>query len=154
MGDEAKITKVGSEITFRLEGMIQRGRSVSAYLNRVLMQKFQNAQRERFQTSNASQQGTWEPLNPDYLRRRLKKWPGSGDAILVRTSRMARGAQALDSAYYYKVVSDNQFIVGINRGELPYAPYPGRRRPFMSFTQQTLTDWHAGIGNYVFRGAS
>jgi hypothetical protein len=152
MTDSAQFTVVESKITFKLEGMISRGRNVSAYLNRVLMQKFKNAQQERFQTSNASQQGVWEPLNPTYLKRRMKKWPGSGDAILVRTGKLARGAQALDPSYFYKVVNDDQFIVGINRSAVPYSIYPGRRRPFMSFTAQTLNDWHDGIKNYVFRG--
>ncbi len=132
--------------------MIKRGKNVSAYLNRQLFTQFKLAQQERFQTQNASQQGSWRPLDPLYLRRRRKKWPASGNAILVRTQRMALGAQALDSSYYYKTVSDDRFILGINLSALPYAKYPGRSRPFMSFTEETLTKWHRGISNYIFKG--
>ncbi len=148
----ASIEQVQGGIRFRLEGMIARGRSPSAFLNRNFLAMFKNAQRERFQTENSSQQGKWKALDPLYVRRRRKAFPGSGNAILVRTGRMAQGAQAIDSAYYYKTVSDDRFVLGINLGALPYATYPGRTRPFMSFTEETLTKWHQAIGDYIFRG--
>lgn len=149
---DAKIEQTSNKILFRLQGMVQRGRSVSAYLNRSFYQQFLNAQQQRFQTQNASQQGEWKALDPLYLKRRIRKWPASGDAILVRTQALAKGSQGLDSSYFYKTVSDDQFIFGINRGAIPYSQYPGAIRPFMSFTQATLDSWHAGISNYIFRG--
>ncbi len=151
---DARITQLEQGIRFRLDGMVQRGKSTSAYLNRNLLEQFKNAQRERFQTENSSQQGKWEPLDARYLKRRMRKFPASGKAILVRTQRMAKGAQGLDSSYYYKTVSDNSFVFGINLGALPYAKYPGMVRPFMSFKKETLEEWHKGIGDYIFRGKS
>lgn len=149
------LEQVKSGVEDRLKGMITRGKSVSAYMNRVLLKEYKDAQNERWQTQGASQEKQWAPLSPLYVRQKKKRFasfPGGGNKMMVATSRLSAGALGLDSQYYYKIVTDNSFIFGINLGALPYAKYPGVRRPFMSFSDNTLKKWMDGIANYVGKG--
>jgi len=149
------LTQTKAGIEQRLKDMISRGRSVSAYLNRNLLQQFKDAQNERWQTENSSQGDQWEALDPLYARQKKKRFasfPGSGNVMMVATGRLSQGAMGENSEYYYKVVTDRSFIFGINLGSLPYAKYPGMKRPFMSFSQDTVTEWKEGIKAYIVRG--
>lgn len=153
----ASISQVESGVTKSLEEMIQRGKSVSAYLNRVLLRKFQKAQIERWKTENQSEKEKWQPLTPAYKTYKLKKfasYPGGGRSLMIATGRLASGAQARDAAYFYKIVSDSQFVIGINTSALPYSVYPGEMRPYMEFSDETLQDWKAGIRSYICKGES
>jgi len=139
----------------RLAGLVSRGRSASAYFNRTLLQEFKDKQNERWQTENASQTGKWAPLSPLYARQKKKRFagfPGGGNALMVATGRLAQGAQGINSGYYYKTVTDRSFIFGVNLGALPYAKYPGVRRPFMSFSEDTISAWRRGVGDYIMKG--
>lgn len=149
------IEEVENKIRKRLDEMVARGRSVSAYLNTVVLDEFKEAQNIRWQTEGASEGMKWPSLNPLYARRKKKRFsafPGGGNAMMVATARLSSGAMGKDSSYYYKAVTDKSFVFGINLGELPYAKYPGQRRPFMAFSEATLKKWHRGITQYIARG--
>lgn len=138
-----------------LEGIIRRGKSVSAYLNRVLFPLYQQAQINRWQSQNSSQTGQWAELKPSYVKIKAKKfasYPGAGQAIMVATGKLAAGAQARDTALYYKLITDQSFTISVNRGAIPYAQYPGVMRPYMSFNEDTILTWKAGIRDYICKG--
>lgn len=148
----ANIVKTSSGIEDNLNGMLTRSKAMSSYLNRVLFRKYQKAQLERWQTEGASEDLQWQPLNKDYERWKKKKfaaYPGSGNAMMIATDRLRSGATGEDSAYYYKMVTDDKFVVGINLGALPYAPYPGVLRSYMKFKEETLDGWRRGLSAYI-----
>lgn len=149
------IVAVNVSVQNSLQGMILRGRSPSSYFNRVLLQEFKDAQNARFQTENASQGSKWAPLNPQYKKYKEKKYaefPGSGRALMVRTGALSKGALAMDSSYYYKAITDRSFVIGINKGEVPYATYAGVARPYMAFSKETITEWRTNLVKYIGKG--
>lgn len=148
------IKQVENGITKALDAMISRTKTVSSYLNRNLFRQYQKAQIERWQTEGASQGQSWQPLLPSYQKYKRKKfaaYPGGGNTLMVATGRLSSGAMGRDSAYFYKLVTDEKFEIGINISALPYAPYPGVMRPYMKFTEDTLDEWRKGIMDYVAR---
>lgn len=150
--DGASISEVESGVQDNLRAMISRGKSVSSYLNRVLVQKYQKAQDARWETEGASEGETWMPLDPAYAKYKRKKfasYQGAGGAMMIATGRLSSGARLKDASYGYKIVTDDSFTVGINLGALPYAKYPGVMRPYMEFSDATLADWKLGIRDYI-----
>lgn len=135
-----------------LEGLLSRTHSVSSYLNRILFRQYQKAQIERWQTENASQGSQWAPISEMYARRKRKKFasaPGGGNVIMTATGRLMSGAQATDSAYFFKKVTDKSFTIGINVGTLAYAVYPGVMRPYMEFNEETEKQWREKLLAFV-----
>lgn len=148
----ASFTQTSAGIEASLNGMISRSKTMSSYLNRTLFQQYQTAQLNRWQTEGSSEKMPWAPLNPKYERYKKKKfasYPGAGNALMIATGHLSAGATAQDSTYFYKQVTDSQFVVGLNVGALPYAPYPGVLRPYMQFSQETMDSWRKGIADYV-----
>lgn len=142
---------VGAELT----AIVRRGRNLSAYLDRVVWPSYQQAQIERWQSENASQGAKWVPLNTNYAKTKKKRfaaYPGGGNALMVATSRLSQGAQGRDTAYFGRVVTDKSIQVAINISALPYAVYPGKTRPFMSFSDEQVKEWTDGAAQYMMRG--
>lgn len=141
-----------SGIEQRLKGMLDRSNSISSYLNRNLFRQYQKAQIDRWKTENASEGDTWEPIDPTYAKYKRKKfasYPGGGNVTMVATGKLASAAQAENPAYYYKIVTNSKFVIGINTGALPYAQYPGEHRPYMSFSDDHIADMRKGISDYI-----
>lgn len=151
----ASFQSVEDGITRSLQAMVERGRSVSAYLNRAVFREFQEAQIQRFETQGSSEGMAWPALNEKYAKWKRKKYasyPGGGNVMMIRTGTLASGAEGRDSGYFYKAVDDTSITIGINVSALPYAKYAGNARPFMSFSDQTLIEWHQGIRDYITKG--
>lgn len=146
-------TKNGIEAS--LQATINRLKKVSAYADRVIWPKYQKEQIQRWQSENSSQGETWEPLSPVYKKQKKKRfaaYPGAGNALMIATGRLAQGAQGQNPAYFNKLITDKQFVVAVNTGALPYAKYPGVKRPFMVFNQDTVNSWTKGLASYLMRG--
>jgi hypothetical protein len=146
------IQKTRNAIEENLLGMVQRGRSISSFLNRNIFNQYKKAQQMRWQTQNASETGQWQALNPEYAKRKRKKYaayPGGGTQVMIATSHLAEGAQGANPGYFYKLVTDTSFVIGINTGAIPYAVYPGELRPYMEFADATIEDWESQIMDYV-----
>lgn len=151
----AGISTLEDGIQQRLRGMLSRTDTIQSYLNRNLLRQFQQAQMKRWMTENDSEGGKWKPLTPKYAkykRRKFSSAPGGGNALMVATGRLASGAQARDSSYFYKIVTNSSFTLGINLSALPYAAYPGRTRPYMQFSKETLRQFKQGILDYLAHG--
>lgn len=150
---KASFGQKGSGIEGSLNKMLTRANTVSSYLDRVIFPKFQKAQLERFKSENASQGDTWAPLNPEYAKRKRKKYaayPGAGSAILIATGRLMKAATGQEG--YNKIVTNQGITIGVDLGAVPYAGYVGSARPFMKFSDATIADWKAGIVAYVGKG--
>jgi hypothetical protein len=151
----ANLRRTKSGIEDALKATLNRLSKASAYADRVIWPQYQKAQIERWQTENSSQGETWEPLTPQYKKQKRKRfaaYPGAGNALMVATGRLAQGAQGQNPAYFNKLITDKQFVVAVNTGALPYAKYPGVKRPFMVFNQETIDFWTKGLTAYLMRG--
>lgn len=147
--------QVSNGIEKRLTEMVRRGRSVSSYLDRVVWPAYQQAQIVRWQTENTSEGAQWDPLSQPYgTRKKIKyaSYPGSGNALMVATGNLAKGAQGEDQTYFGRLIDDHKITVGINLAAIPYASYPGVRRPFMSFSDATIKGWTDGVASYIMKG--
>lgn len=140
-------------ISIELDKIVQRGRSMAAFLNRYIYPSYQMVQIKRWESENATEGSRWKPLEPNYARRKRKRfaaYPGAGRAIMVATGKLAFSAQGRKNGL--KIVTDNSMTVGIDVGEVPYAIYPGKDRPFMVFSRKTLQDWSDRIYRYMMTG--
>lgn len=149
------ITLVKAGIQDELMAIVSRGRSISTFLDRVIWPKYQQAQIERWQSENSTQGATWKALEPNYAKRKLTKfaaYPGSGNAMMVATSRLSQGAQGRDGAYFGRLVEETGLTVAINTSELPYAAYAGKVRPFMAFSHEQVGEWTAAVAQYIMKG--
>ena len=152
MADSATIDSVEKGVTKRLMSMVKNCQTIDAYLNGPFLKKFQTAQIKRFETENSSEGKTWAPLNPAYKKWKLKKfaaYPGGGNVIMVREDRLRKGAQAQDSQFYYKIVTQTQFVLGVSLDSVPYAAYAGESRPYMQFSDETISKWKKGIASFI-----
>lgn len=150
------LNSVEDGIRKNLRAKLDRAKSVSSYLNRTLIKKFQKAQIERWQTQNASEGAIWRQIDPEsaygkWKRKNYSNSYGGGVITMIRTGDLSKGAQLRDADKYLKIVSDVSFFVSINVGTIPYAIYPGKDRPFMNFGKNTLDDWKAGIMQFIAR---
>jgi hypothetical protein len=148
----AELSIAEDKITQSLNEMVSRGRSVSSYLNRVLVKKFQQHQLDRWASEGASEGEQWESINREYAKRKIKKFagfPGGGTRMMVATGHLSSGAQMKDNAYFFKIVTDTSFQVNINTSALAYAPFAALARPYMEFSDDTISDWKKGIRDYI-----
>lgn len=149
------LTKSQNGIELSLNALLTRGKAISSYLNRVTYPAYQQAQIERWTSENSSQGDTWKPLLPEYQKQKRKKfasYPGSGNALMVATGRLASGAQGSNPAYAYKIITDDSMTVGVNGDALPYAQYVGVMRPYLQFSDATIQEWTGGIAQYIMNG--
>jgi hypothetical protein len=147
--------KVKDGISNDLAGIISRGRSLGTYLDRVVWPQFQQAQINRWETQGASEGFSWPELNPTYAKRKKKKFaafPGAGNAMMVATGRLSSGAQGRDTAYFGRTVTESKMTVMVSSSALPYAIYPGKARPFMVFSDDTMSAWTGAAAAYMMGG--
>jgi len=148
-----EITKVKDGITLSIDAMITRGKSVSSFLNRATYPVYQQLQIQRWETENASENESWNPVKPDYAtikRKRYAGFPGGGQKLMVATSKLAFAAQGLAGAL--KIVTESSMTVGIDQGFIPYAKYPGADRPYMSFSDDSISKMTDPLVQYIMNG--
>jgi len=146
------IAEIEMGVSKKLEDMVSRGRSVSAYLNRVLVKKFTKAQMNRWETEGSSEGMGWHPLTPAYAAWKKRKFadaPGNGTKLMIASGKLSSGAQLRDASYFTKLVTDSEFVISMNLGAIPYAGYAGDDRPYMEFSDETLSEWKRGIRDYI-----
>lgn len=172
----AKNSLAQNGIATKLDDIVGRAKSVEGYLNRVLFRQYQKAQIERFRTENQSEGNRWQPLSPEYKKRKRiiygggpkfqwvggpKPWtpagawpsyPGGGNVMMVATNKLMEGAIGRDSRAFTKVVRATGMSISINLGYVPYAAEAAAVRPVMEFSQDTLKKWHAGLLNFIMKG--
>lgn len=110
------IKAIQSTVTARLQKMIDAKSLTEGYLNGVVYQKYQRAQKKRWDTYNVGEEfygGEWAPLNPSYAAWKFKKYGTS--RILVRTSDLK------NSAIPGRKIVDSRGIHIYTT--IPYAPY-------------------------------
>lgn len=176
----AKITldSTSKGIQTALEGMIERGRSVEAFLNRVTFQQYKNYQVDRWQSSGASEGYPWanvkdserkirmveQSMTPTRKKLSKKNWKArfqsnmtptgldaAGRVNMILTGRLADAATGR-SANLLKIVTDSSLKVYIDDSVLPYAKYVGTMRPVMKFSQDHEAKMVSDVIAYMMGG--
>lgn len=132
-----------------LGGMLNRANLVRGWLNRVAYPKIIQAQRRRWMTENESEGGKWEPLNPSYALRKLRKYrdyPGGGRKMLVATGRLVDGMTGDNTRDHYKLVTETTLEVGTT---VSYARYVNEKRNIVDLSQETMDDLVDGLKDYL-----
>lgn len=179
----AKLNKTKDGIGKRLDEMVKQSGNVRAYLNTVIYRQYMEAQKTRWITENTSEGMKWQSLQPAYAQRKkrvygggpkfqmigqagtkgfvkkqigqYKAYPGSGNIMLVATSRLygsvlgpkANLSNVLGSADHRKIVTDRAIIIST---VVPYGADVSKIRPFMKFGKITMTKMKKGLKDFLF----
>lgn len=85
--------------------LTKRAKGISLYLTRVVLPEYINVQRNRFATQNSGADfggAPWGALDPTYLAYKQKKYqsyPGGGNKINIRTSRLLNSLLLQENNY-------------------------------------------------------
>jgi hypothetical protein len=143
-------------VTDNLKAMVGRAKDVRSYLDTVVVRQYQKAQLARWQTEGASEGMPWAPLTLPYAKYKAKKHagdPGDGKVLMIATGKLSEAATLASMDAVLKVVTSTGITIGIDSGVLAYARYAGNMRPFMQFSDQTISDMRAGLKNYIKNGS-
>jgi hypothetical protein len=147
---KSPIKAVESGITKSLEEMASRTRSVQAYFKRIIYRQYQNAQRERWITENASEQGEWKRLDPVYEERKKRQFaafPGRGEKMLIATGRLVSAVIGQPRSPEHRMTATNRSIEVA--WTTPYAAYVDEVRPFSRFSEETMDEMMEGLGRFL-----
>lgn len=146
---------VGKGFEDRMNALVSRANTLEGYLNRVVFRQYQKAQLKRWQTENASEGTKWTELNPKYARQKVRRYasfPGAGKALMIATGKLVDAATGRDTSGLTKITSATGIRIAINLGEVPYAAYAAKERPFMKFGPTTLGEMRSGLKNFIRTG--
>lgn len=153
MADESGISSIVSGIQSRLEAMINQVNLVPGYLSRVVYRQYQNAQRMRWASENATMDaegGIWDRLDPEYAKYKERKWPGTGDKILVRTQKLLDSVIGPSSDHVMVVDSSSIRISTL----VPYASFVDERRTFSQFSPIFYQEVYSGLKDYLTKSVT
>lgn len=147
------LKKVHDEITAHLNGLLDRSNAIQGYLARNFYRDYQNAQRQRWMTENASQGDRWQPLTSLSYQNskpiRFKSYPGSGSKMMIATSRLQGSVIGIGSYG----TGDHRVVTSQKKIEIetttPYAPYAAEHRPIMEFSDEQLDEWQRNLGDFI-----
>lgn len=152
MSNNTAIQMKVDNINRRLDGMINRTKSLRGYLNRVVYRQYQEAQIKRWNTENASEGTPWKKLNPEYASYKRKKYasyPYAGSRLLVATGTLLKSVVGQDPRYHRKIVTNYGITIMTT---LEYAPQVAAIRPFMKWSKQTKREIMGGIRRFILTG--
>jgi hypothetical protein len=143
---------VENGIVNQLQGMVDRTNRMQAYLNRIVYKQYQNAQRERWMSENASEGTPWKALNPQYAKRKQIKfasYPGQGTKMLIATGQLQKDVIGPSSGGHRKLVTNKSIEVSWTT---PYASYVEEVRPFAEFGDKTMATIYDGLAKFIIEG--
>lgn len=136
-------------ITVNLKGLLDRGRAMQSFLNTNIYQMYQNIQRERWMTENASETEGWKSLSTKYAAYKLKKYAGSeygGDKMLIATGDLFKAVIGPGSGQR-KMVTNTKLYIST---DIPYAGYVDEKRNFTNYGQDSKDKFNNAIKDFVF----
>lgn len=151
---DSGIQKTQNSVTQALQEKIERGKSMRAFLDRVVYTEYQNAQRERWMTEGASEGFAWPALKSlTYIRQKSRKFaafPGGGKKMMIATGRLYNSVTGDSAQEHRKVVTDNSIDIYTT---VDYAQYTDEARTFTKFGDDFRTRIQQAIVNYMARNS-
>jgi hypothetical protein len=145
------LKQVMSGIEDQIKGMLDRSKSMAAYLDRIVYRQYQNAQRQRWITENASEGQRWIPLSANYRwwkEYAFADFPGHGTKMLIATGRLFAAVVGPGGGEHRKTTTDHSLDVGWTT---PYAAYVDELRPFADFGPKTMDEIYLGLGEFLMK---
>jgi hypothetical protein len=152
MSDQIKVKVSPDGAIAQLRAMLDRGKLVRGWLNRVAYPMLVQIQRYRWESENLSEGGQWVALKPEYATRKLKKfadYPGGGRKILIATGRLVQGMTGDNKSDHYKLVTDTSLEVGTT---VSYAKYVDEKRTITRLSSNTIQALRESLSKYITRG--
>lgn len=149
MADSIKLTVSTDGISRQLNSMLSRSGLVRGWLNRVGYPLVIEAQRLRWASEGASEGESWEPLNPRYATRKLKKWkaaPGGGRKMLIASGKLVDSVTGDNTADHYKLVENTKMEVG---SLVLYAKWVNEKRNFVRLGPNTIKTLSDKLNQYL-----
>lgn len=147
----AKITTLENRVQKRLDGMLDRAKSMKAFLNTKVYTIYKLKQVQRWQTEGSSEGSGWHALSSgyaEYKRRRYAKYPYGGSRMLIATGRLFKAVVG-PSQDHRKVVTNTMLSIGIATGGKFYYPiYVNDVRPFDVWSDRTLKEIKKVVVDY------
>ena len=147
----ASLIKVLSGIEDQMKKMLDRSNRMQAYLDRIVYRQYQNAQRERWITENASEGTPWAALNKrykEYKKKAFASYPGGGSKMLIATGELFKSVIGPGGSHR-KTATDKQLAI---YWTTPYAVAVGDIRPFNVFSQKTMNGIYSGLAKFIIEG--
>lgn len=165
-----------------LFAMIDRGKNIQSFLNRVTFAQYKKAQIERWKSLNSTEGTTWPAIKSkayqDFKERvvinsmtpRKKKTASKrngarpqdlmtptgleaqGKVLMVLTGRLADAATGRGPGLL-KVVTNSSITVSLDDSALPYGKYAAAKRPIMRFGAATEGQMIDDVIKYLMTGA-
>jgi hypothetical protein len=145
----AKVTRIQDSITSRLDGMLDRAKSIRTFLDRNIYHMYQDVQRERWMTQNKSEGTEWTKLSPSYAKFKLKKfaqYPGGGSKMMIATNKLFKSVIGPGEGFK-KVVEDRSITISTS---IPYAVHADAARTFTTYSPETQQRFRKAVAQYVF----
>lgn len=145
------LTQSDHNIEKRLDEMIANSKNIRALANTALVDIYQRAQSQRWQTENQSEGQNWLPINATYRERKkvlFKDYPGAGTKTLVATNKLVNAATGRGNGFL-KMVTNKTLVLGVDDSYVPYAKYVAEVRPFMSFGKDTKQQFKRAIISFI-----
>lgn len=156
---QANINIVKSGIQGKLDAMIARGKNPEAYINRVIVPKYQNAQRQRWASENNTDEadgGMWARLNPTYAARKLKIYKdqaGGGTKMMIGTGMLYRAVTGEDTNYFRKIISRGKIVFALAIGsDNEYFKYADETRTYSKWSRSFMKEIRHGLAVYMGKG--
>lgn len=151
------ISTVSDGITLKLNAMIDRGKSMTSFLDRNIYQMYQNFERTRWITEGASEDSKWDQVGDNYAKYKRKKfadYEGGGTKLLIATGTLFHAVIG-PAQGQRKLVTNTQLYIST---DVPYAGYVNERRNFTNWGKNSLIQYKKAISDFIFynikRGAS
>lgn len=159
----AFIKKVIDEIEQSLDAMVQRGKKMEGYLNRVVYGQYQAAKAREWETEGQSEGATWKSINKDYERRKKIRFadaPGAGAHLLIATGRLVSSVIGPSSEWtvfdvkgaakdHRKKVERKSITIST---VVPYAEYVNQEREFVGLGDDSQALIFKGLAKYMITG--
>jgi hypothetical protein len=154
----AGITTARTGITDRLKAIMTRVNDIRPVLNNRVYKIYQDAQIARWNTEGWSEGRLWPRLNPEYAKRKAKKYaefPYQGTKMMVATGTLLQAVVGTNQTYHRKIVDQQGIRIFLSQADgFLYAGFANDRRNFTTFGPDTRAAVSAAINNYIKTGAS
>jgi hypothetical protein len=164
----------------KMQKIMSRARDLSSYFDTVVFRQYQNAQKKRFMTENASEGAPWAALNSKYAVGKLKmykRFPGGGRRMLIATNALSNAVTGSDPTLSRKLAEPRRLTIGIDaqavadmreklmgqvvsrrpskkpkKDAKTYAQWVNEKRPFMNFGATTRMQIRQGLRAFILSG--
>lgn len=153
----AGFSLVRNDAQYLYDKSLTMNAAIKTWMARNAYPMYQNAQKKRWMTQNASEGTTWKAVSPKYQKRKDRllasepeKYPG-GKRVMVLTGALADSVTGKKLDFHRAIFTERGFTVATT---LPYAKYANEARPFVGFSNQTTDRITKSLKSFILKHIS